>query len=90
MPTTMGMTMKINAKHKRMNPKYEGAISEFGLPKSEVYGKFDIKGMCPVAVMAPKIPKHSPGQPHKRTVTMVAMIPPVFLFTFSPPNMFLC
>jgi hypothetical protein len=35
-PTTMGMAMKISARNKRMYPKYEGAISEYGLLKFDV------------------------------------------------------
>ena len=35
-PTTMGMAMKISARNKPTNPKYEGTISELGLLKSDV------------------------------------------------------
>jgi hypothetical protein len=80
-PTTTGMAIKINDKHRSTKPAVGGSVPELVTPFNSV-----LNGILPAAVKAPKIHKNNPGHPHKMTEAMVAMIPLVLSSMIHSPS----
>jgi len=73
-PTPIGISIRMSERQSITNPAVGGSVPELLTPLNSVEN-----GMLPVAVTAPKIQINNPGQPHRTTAAMVAMMP-VFLF----------
>jgi len=73
-PTAMGMSIKITDRQSITKPEVGDMVPELLIPFSSV-----LYGIMPVAVAAPKTQMNNPGQPHKTTAAIVAIIPFVLL-----------
>lgn len=79
-PTPTGIRIRSSEKQSIPIPALAGSIPELLMPFTSV-----LYGIFPVAATAPNIHKNKPGQPHKITAAMVAIIPVLLLFILRSP-----